>query len=114
MKEYHHYFASNARQQLPACIVVKKLAYNFLKWLALVKGTYGYIFVKSSLHPAKENICGSPAPSNALNCLLALLLPPAPSIVSSELKIPDFCEDCDQRGVCHLFYCILPLQKTFF
>ena len=67
---------------------------------------YVYIFDKSSLHTAKENICGSSAPSNSSNCLLALLFAPAPSIVSSELKIPDFYEDCDQGGVCHLLFCI--------
>ena len=74
----------------------------FFRLLAFFKGTHVYIFDKSSLHHAKENICGSlppppPAHLNLSNWLLALLFSPASSIIFSELKIPDFSDDCHQR-----------------
>ena len=92
----------------------------FFRLLAFVKGTYVYIFDKSSLHHAKENICGSlppPAPLNLSNWLSALLFSPASSIIFSERKIPDISDDCDQLqsiGSLGIYFSVFPPSFCLF
>ena len=55
-----------------------------------------YLIIRLCITPKKISAVPR-APSNPSNCLLALLFPPTPFIISSQLKIPDFSDDCGQR-----------------